>query len=316
VPRKCVLSFLLAAALAVLVACTPQVAPETEAIEPESTGLFEGSGTIVLADISDEPAEIMARFQPLADYLAANLSAFGINVGEVKVAPNMGTMADWLASGEVDLYFGNSYPALIVSEKSGALPVLRGWKGGSGEVHSVFFARADSGLTSLADLKSHMVAFGEPNSTSGYLLPMAHLVQAGLIPIEKSGPDSNVSPIEVGYVYSGEAENTFKWVCDGTVIAGVTDNHRYKRIAAQSDVELTILAETEALPRQMVLVRPGLDAELLAAVEALLLGLHESEEGLEVLEIFKTTKFDEFPQGADAALDRMRRLYDLVQSTH
>jgi len=45
-----------------------------------------------------------------------------------------------------------------------------------------------------------------------------------------------------------------------------------------------------------------------------LLKMDEAEAGQAVLETFLTTKFDEFPQGAEAALARMRTLYELAQS--
>ena len=322
--RKMYVLFLLMVSLALLVACTPGAAPEAEepepeaevaeATEPEPEVESAATGVIVLADVSDAPAKKIARFQPLADYLAANLAEFGIGVGEVKIAGDMDTMVEWLAAGEVDLYFDSSYPSPTISDQSGAQPILRRWKGGSGEYHSVFFARADSGLTSLEELQGQIIALEESGSTSGYMLPLAHLLGASLTAVEASGPESAVAAEEIGYVFSGDDDNTLQWVISGKVIAGVTDNQNYEDLLKDSDIELVVLAETEALPRQMALVRPGMDPELLAAIKALLLGLHETEEGPEILDTFKTAKFDEFPGGSEAALARMRELYELVQS--
>src|SRR3972149_1107605 len=61
--------------------------------------------TLILADISTDPAKSIKRFQPLADYLAERLGEQGIEAGEVKVAPDLETMVEWIAAGEVDLYF-------------------------------------------------------------------------------------------------------------------------------------------------------------------------------------------------------------------
>jgi len=77
---------------------------------------------------------------------------------------------------------------------------------------------------------------------------------------------------------------------------------------------LTIIDRTIAVPRQVVSARPGLDSELAAKLKELLTGLDESEEGREILEeLEKTTRFDEFPQGAEAAFAEIRALIALIR---
>jgi len=300
----------LALCLLMLAGCgvNPQPTPQNAATPP-------GEGhVLVIGDISDEAAETINGTQPIADYLAERLVAFGIVRAEVKIAPDLDTMVRWMADGTVDLYFDSPYPALVISQETGAVPILRRWKYGVSEYHSLFFARVDAGLSSLEDLRGHLIAFEEPFSTSGYMLPLSYLVEHGLAASVQNAPGAAVNPNEVGYVFSTADNTTIQWVVSRRVMAGVVDNITYERfIPEETRAELVVLAETESVPRQMVLVRSGMDADLQQAIKEELLAMDKNEAGQTALDVFLTTKFDVFPEGADVALARMRTLYELVQ---
>jgi phosphonate transport system substrate-binding protein len=53
-------------------------------------------------------------------------------------------------------------------------------KDGSTYYYSVMVVRADSGIKTLADMKGHSLAWADPNSTSGYLIPGATLKTKGI----------------------------------------------------------------------------------------------------------------------------------------
>ena len=267
---------------------------------------------IILGDISQDPLKKIELYQPLADYLAAHLAAFDIGVGEVAIAPDIATMAQMMQAGEVDIYFDSLYPAMRVSEQSGADPILSRWKKATAEYHTVFFARADSGITSLEDLQGKIIALEAPQSTSGFFLPIIHLLEANLQPVEKQQETDPTATDEVGYLFTQEDENTIQWVGSRKVAAGAVDSGSFAKIPPESRAELIVLAETESVARQVALIAADIDPPLRAAIEQLLLDLDETAEGREILATFEDTEqFDALPEESGWA--RMKELYQVFQ---
>ena len=71
--------------------------------------------------------------------------------------------------------------AVALLEEAGVADLLlREWKQGVAEYHSVFFTRRDSGINGISDLPGHIMAFEDPGSTSAYLIPRFTLEQNGI----------------------------------------------------------------------------------------------------------------------------------------
>lgn len=269
---------------------------------------------IVIGEISGDPIEAVEEAQPLADYLAANLEDYGIVSGRVVVADDMDEMIALFEDGEVDLWFDSVFPATVVSDLTGAEIFIRRWKKGVEEYHTVIFTSADSGITSLADLPGHMIAFEEDFSTSGYMLPFTYLVQEGLTPAEKEDMDDRVDPDEVGYIFSDDNDNTVLWVFEGRVDVGAIENTDFEDLDPGLIDLFTVLAETEAMPRHVGVMRAELDSDLAEAITVLLQNAHEDENAQDALEAFsKTSQFDDFPEGIVSATTRMRELLAILE---
>ncbi len=301
------------ATFSVLVGLVSCGSPSTPTSTSAPSVTPEAKKTLVIADVSNNPAKKIKRFQPMADYLAANLSQFDVGVGEVKVASDLNTIISWMKSGEIDLYFDSPYPAMMITDKTGAKPILRRWKDGKPDYYTVIFTMSDRGIKSIADLKGKMIGFDEISSTTGYLLPMAYLLNKGFKPVEKNPTDDGVAANEVGYVFSGDDENTIQWVISGKVAAGAVDIETFMEIPEESRKAMTILAESEKVARHVVMVRPDLDPKQVEAIEALLVGMDKTPQGKTVLKEFEeTAKFDDFPTEGD--ISKMRELYERVKN--
>jgi phosphonate transport system substrate-binding protein len=192
--------------------------------------------------------------------------------------------------------------------------VLRRWRRGSDQYHSVLFGLADSGITSPDDLLGKMIAMDNPFSTSGYMLPAATLLEQGYKLSVKETYEDPVAEDEIGIVFSYDDENTFQWVVSGLVSAGATDNVSYESFSADLDTGLSIFAETRPVPRQVVLMRSDIDPALAAAIIDLLVNISDDPQAQAVLQAFDgTTRFDEFPEGLAAAQEQMRSMMELVK---
>lgn len=81
--------------------------------------------------------------------------------------------------------------------------------------YSIGFARKDSGITSLEDMQGKVFAFGDPNSTSGYLIPSIEIPEEVGASMESGDYFGEVK-------FVGGHEQTIVAVANGDVDAGVT----------------------------------------------------------------------------------------------
>lgn len=275
-------------------------------IPDEIDTTLESNQVIVLADVSGDAAWTIEHFQPLADYLAKNLGEFGIQQGKVIVTKDLPSMMNLLKEGEVDIYFDSPFPALEVYEQIGAQPLVRRWKGGRSEYHTLIVTSTESGITDLDGLLGQSLAFDHPASTSGFLLPKAHLALNGYTIVEKNDVSGQVSENEIGYIFAYGDENVLAWVLQGKTAGAAIPNHDYESLDPDQKAQLVILAETPSVPRHIALASPKMEPDVKEKIISLLLEIHQTTEGQAILETFEgTSKFDDLPEGTMQALKNL-----------
>lgn len=297
--------------LAVLLACGAPSGPPPLAVAPRPP---TPSGVLSFGSVSLNPTREYDVVRPFADFVAASLHDAGIGRARVVVVGSLSQMVDEIRRGRVDLFIDSPFPAAFVRKRCGVRPLLRRWKRGSDSYRSVVFARRDSGVDSIEELSGKIIAFGEPFSTSGFLMPKAALASAGLKLVNYEDPAASVPRDRVGYVFSNDAENTMFWVLKKKVEAGAVNADYFEALAGSRVEELQILYTTQAVPRNVVCVRNDLDPGIVRSIEKALLGMHLSEEGRAALRAFEeTVKFDRFPGGPDRDLEVIMTLLPHVE---
>lgn len=301
---------LLVATLTMLVSCGRDPIVSVEEAGPQT----RPPGVITLGSVSLNPAAEHDVFRPLADYLGARLDSVGIGRGRVVVVDSLSTMVNELEAGRVDFYIDSPFPVGFVVQHSDTKVLLQRFKQGAKVYRSVLFARADGGIESLADLRGRVIAFGEPFSTSGYLLPKAALISDGFRLVNYADPGATVPDDEIGYIFSNDAENTMVWVLKGKVTAGAVNEDYFKALAGSRAGELKILHRSNEVPRNIVCARGDLDPEVVRAVVGVLLGMNGDVTGQEVLASFEQTSgFGIFPEGGEQALAGVIELLPFVE---
>ncbi|TKT69855.1 phosphonate ABC transporter substrate-binding protein [Aquamicrobium sp. LC103] len=130
---------------------------------------------------AENEADRMARWEPFREYLEKTL---GVKV-EIFTAGSYDGVVQALAADQIEwASLGSSaYAAAWTASEGKVRPILTAQeKDGLTGYYSVIAVRCDSGYKSIADLKGKVVAFADPDSTSGYAVPYFNLVQQDIEP--------------------------------------------------------------------------------------------------------------------------------------
>jgi phosphonate transport system substrate-binding protein len=192
-----------------------------------------------------------------------------------------------LLGGNLDMAWlgASAYAKVYVTDPEAVEPVLvKVNTDGSYGYYSIGFARADRGITSLDDMKGKVFAFGDPNSTSGYLIPSINIPQEGysMTPGEFFGD----------VVFVGGHEQTIVAVSNGDVDAGVTwadgigeweDGYNSGALRKAADaglVDMTQLVEiwkSPVIPEGPIVLRKALPERVKLEVTGLMASLESMD---------------------------------------
>ncbi len=253
---------------------------------------LQQQNTISIGVVSDDPATKIKLFQPAADYLAARISDNQtIYTGKVVVANTLENVTSMLNEQKLDIFLESPFSSEIVSKKTGSKLFLRRWKDGVAEYHSIFIVKKNSSIGTLNDIKGKTIAFEDPGSTSGYLLPKAYLLQKGFN-VSQSPEQNNIV-----FVFSGNSENTPLWVIGGKADAGAFSNMDLEKVPVPIREQLKVIDRTVDVPRHLVSHRSGLDPSLVERIRQIFLNMDKDPAGIEILNMTeKTKKFDELSE--------------------
>ncbi len=280
-------SFICGLLLAALPALVPAQAQQTVAAP-----VGDESGVLVLGRISDDPKSHYEQLKPLLEYVVPRMAGVGIRSGRILMARDFQQMASYMRRGRVDWVTETSGNAVLLEQRAEARSLLVSERDGASRYHTVVFVRRDSAIQTLKDLTGHSVAFQSPYSTSAYYLPASMLLESGqrmellLSPMDRPPSDS------VGYLFARTELNITTWVHKRLVDAGVLSNLDWaspQRLPPAFAADFRIVAESQDVPRALVLTRPGMDPKVEARLREVLIEASSDPDAGEAMQQFLGT---------------------------
>jgi phosphonate transport system substrate-binding protein len=210
------------------------------------------------------------------------------------------SLASALAEGSVDAAWMPPLSFVEARSRGAVLPVAKVTRGGFSHYRSAIFARADSGVSALSDLKGSTVAWVDHRSAAGYLFPLAMLQRAKLKPSELFSKEEFVGDHAAvcRAVLEGKAKAGATFVDDRPAGAPIRIDGCAQALGDEEAAKLSIISISKPIPNDVVAVRPGCSPEVATSLKDALVSLATDDAGRKILAaVFKADGF------ADASVE-------------
>ena len=255
---------------------------------------------IMPATAQDE--EIVWAFVPSADSEtvlagATELTDLVFEMTGIQITPLVATdfsgVIEAMCNGEAQIGALNTFSYILASGRGCADVELISTRFGSAYYSGQFITRADSGITSVADLNGTTFCRPDPPSTSGWIIPSITMGAAGV----------DVASLEI--VDAGGHDSVVTGVLNGDCDAGATFVD-----ARPEDVreEVVVFAETGQIPNDTISFATDMDAGVRDQIVAALLAIGSDEQYVDLLT--STYNWGGLVAGEDAFFDDFRQELD------
>lgn len=261
----------------------------SHAAEPEQQPLVLGVHPYLT------PTEVVARFTPLADYLAHELGRKVI----VRVGRDYDEHIDFIGQNRVDIAFLGPASYVKLVQKYGAKPLLATIAvAGKPTLKGYIIVRRDSAIRRLPDLKGKHFAFGDHASTMGYIVPYYMLLEAGI----------NLKQL-AAHQFLASHDSIALAVLTGDFDAGAVKSETFDLYQSRG---LRVLAATPEMPEHLFVASTTLPNPLVQRLRQLLLGLDKTAAGPGIMKSINPGMTAMAPSSPEA-YQRLRRIVEKVE---
>ena len=288
--RLYVLLALLALTALVLAACSPAEVEEPAAEEAAEEAMDEPMeeeepmeeaameyGTeenpIIWALVPSQDADAVLSG---AEEIAATIEAdTGLIVVPV-VTTDFSAAVEAMCNGEAHMGALNTFNYVLANARGCADVGIVSVRFGSNFYSGQVITLADSGITGIADLAGKTFCRPDPTSTSGWVIPSIAMQAEGI------DPETDLAEIVDAGGHDGVVLAVYNGDCDaGSTFVDARSNieEEYPDVTEK----VVVVAESAPIPNDTISFSPDLPADVVSAITASLLGLNDTDAGLEVL---------------------------------
>lgn len=231
----------------------------------------------------ENEADRLRNYQCLGDHLKADL---GFEKVSFFPAADYDGVIQGLLGGTLDYaeLGASGFAKIYLANAEAVEPILTTVQtDGSTGYHSIMVARKDSGITKIEDLKGKKLGFADPDSTSGYLVPLVTLPEAIGGPVKGYFAETG---------FGGGHENLVLEVLKGTFDAGTTfgsgvgewkdgytsgNLHKMVEKGILDMNDLVELWKSPLIPNGPIVVRSSMDADMKGKFKQFMLDLPKKD---------------------------------------
>jgi phosphonate transport system substrate-binding protein len=245
-------------------------------------GLAQAQQVLRVTTIPEEAAtEQVRKFTPIANYLEKRM---GMKV-EFTPVNDYPAAVEALVNKKVELVWFGGFTHVQAQIRSGGKIVPIAQREEDTKFQSVFIAKTDSGIKTLADMKGKQISFGSQSSTSGHLMPRSFLLQA------KIDPEKDFKRV----AYSGAHDATIASVVSGKVDAAALDITVWRKFVSENRVDtkaVDVFYTTPTYFNYNWSVHADMPADMRNKLQKALLDLDPATpEGKEILGLNRATRY-------------------------
>lgn len=219
-------------------------------------------------------------YAPLLDYLSEKLNRPVERVQRRTYAE----VNELLRTGEVDLAFVCTSSYILGKREFGLELLVAPQVTGETTYHADLIVPVNSAAESIEDLRGTVFAFTDPNSFTGRIYPTFLLKQIG------ETPEGFFSQTFFTYSHDDAIYAVANGMADGASVDSLVLEFAIQRDPGLLE-RIKVIHTSPPFGMPPVVVRPDINVQLRADLEAILLGMHETADGLAALDALGYNRF-------------------------